>query len=407
MIASGEQERAQRLLARLQALADERRRLLGEHRAASVAELRAGGVAGPRLPRVVVLLDGYPAFASAFERVRFGQDLAALQQLAAEGRALGIHVVVTADRRAGVPGALAGVVPKRVVLRMADDDDYAALGIPRGVAAGAELPPGRGFTGDGTPVQIAVLGGSAEAEQAAIDALAHEARAAFPGHVAPAVGTLPVRVARSELPPPPGALTAVLGIGSDALAAVAFDLGTDHFLIAGPLRSGRSTALLTAVASLRRGTPEAELHLLAPRRSPLPDAGPWTSVALGVEECQAAAERLAALLARPAGAPPAVIVVDDGGELAELGVLETLARRGRDANVRLLAAAETQAAQRAYGGWLRELRNGRRALLLQADPETDGELVGIKLPRGGGPLLRPGLGYLVAPGTAELVQVGT
>ena len=387
-------------------MADERRRLLGEHRAASVAELRAGGVAGPRVPRIVVLLDGYPAFASAFERVRFGQDLAALQQLAAEGRALGIHVVATADRRAGVPGALAGVVPKRVVLRMADDDDYAALGIPRSVAAGAELPPGRGFTGDGTPVQVAVLGGSADAEQAAIDALAREARAAFPGHVAPPVGTLPVRVARAELPPPPGPLTAVLGIGSDALAAVALDLGADHFLVAGPLRSGRSTALLAAVTSLRRGTPEVELHLLAPRRSLLPDVGPWTSVAQGADGCQAASERLAALLARPGGAPPAVIVVDDGGELAELGTLETLARRGRDANVRLLAAAETQAAQRAYGGWLRELRNGRRALLLQADPETDGELVGIKLPRDGGPLLRPGLGYLVAPGSAELVQVG-
>ena len=406
VIASGEQERTQRLLDRLGRLAEERRRLLGEHRAASVAELRARGVAGPRVPRVVVLLDGYPAFASAFERVRFGQDLAAFQQLAAEGRALGIHVVATADRRAGVPGGLAGVVPKRVVLRMADDDDYAALGIPRSAAAGADLPPGRGFTGEGTPVQIALLGGAPEAEQAAIDALAREARAAFPGHVAPPVGTLPAHVARAELPAPGGPLAAILGIGADALGAVGPDLGADHFLIAGPLRSGRSTALLTAAASLLAGTPGAELHLLAPRRSPLAGALPWTSVAEGMDACRTAADGLLALLDRPAGAPPAIVVVDDGGELGEPAALETLVRRGRDAGVRVLAAVETAAAQRAYGGWLRELRNGRRALLLQADPETDGELVGVKLPRGGGPLLRPGLGYLVAPGSAELVQVG-
>ncbi len=184
------------------------------------------------------------------------------------------------------------------------------------------------------------------------------------------------------------------------------DLGADHFLIAGPLRSGRSTALLTAAASLLAGTPGAELHLLAPRRSPLAGALPWTSVAEGMDACRTAADGLLALLDRPAGAPPAIVVVDDGGELGEPAALETLVRRGRDAGVRVLAAVETAAAQRAYGGWLRELRNGRRALLLQADPETDGELVGVKLPRGGGPLLRPGLGYLVAPGSAELVQVG-
>ena len=253
-------------------------------------------------------------------------------------------------------------------------------------------------------MQIGLLGGSAAAEQAGARSLGREARRAFPRRAAPAVGTLPERVARTDLPAP-ARLGAVLGIGSDALAPVAVDLAADHFLVAGPLRSGRSTALLTSAASLRAGTPGLELHLLAPRRSELPGALAWTSVAEGGEACRAAAERLLALLDRPAGAPPALIVVDDGGELGEPAALETLVRRGRDVEVRVLAAAETQAAQRAYGGWLRELRNARRALLLQADPDTDGELVGVKLPRDGGPAPRPGLGWLVAPGALELVQV--
>ena len=50
--------------------------------------------------------------------MQFGEATQALTRLAAEGRPLGIGVVVTADRRADVPGALAGVVPARVVLRL-------------------------------------------------------------------------------------------------------------------------------------------------------------------------------------------------------------------------------------------------------------------------------------------------
>ena len=39
--------------------------------------------------------------------------------------AVGIHFVITADRRAAVPSALTSVVTTRLVLRMAERDDYA------------------------------------------------------------------------------------------------------------------------------------------------------------------------------------------------------------------------------------------------------------------------------------------
>lgn len=401
VIGGDDEDRAARLLERLDRLAEERRRLLAAQRAAGVAELAARGQA---IPRVVVLLDGYPAFAAAFERVRFGRDVAAIQRLAAEGRPLGIHLVLTADRRAGVPGGLAGVVPARVVLRMADDDDYPALGVPRALASGAHLPAGRGFTGDGKLVQMAVLGGDAGRELDALEALGAAVAERHPGERAPAIRTLPDRVEAGRLPVPAHPLTAIVGIGNDSLQPVAADLREDHFLIAGSIRTGRSAALATLATSLSRGTPGAELHLLAPRRSPLPELGIWASVAAGAGECRAAAERLAAFVERPADAPPAVVVIDDGAELAELSALETLAKRGRDSGVRIVAAVETHAAQRAYGGWLRELRGGRSGLLLQPDAETDGELLGVKLPRGSGPL-GLGRGYLVQAGAASLVQV--
>jgi S-DNA-T family DNA segregation ATPase FtsK/SpoIIIE len=82
-------------------------------------------------------------------------------------------------------------------------------------------------------------------------------------------------------------------------------------------------------------------------------------------------------------------------------------RRGRDRDVRVVAAVERQAAQRAFGGWIRELRKEEHGLLLSPDPDVDGELLAVRLPRRTTPVFPPGRGYLVARGTVELVQVAS
>ena len=194
------------------------------------------------------------------------------------------------------------------------------------------------------------------------------------------------------------------------LDSVTVDLTEAHFVVAGPYRSGRSTALETIALSLLDADPGIAVHLLAPRRSPLPaaDVG-WTSVSRGVEACDAKAAELAALAADlDEGDPPLVIVIDDGDELAEtLGssALETLVRRGRDAPIRIVAATETQAMLRAYGGWLRELRKDEHGLLLDPDLDVDGDLLGVRLPRRTNAVFPAGRGYYVWRGTLELVQV--
>ena len=101
-------------------------------------------------------------------------------------------------------------------------------------------------------------------------------------------------------------------------------------------------------------------------------------------------------------------MIDDGDELAEtLGssALETLVRRGRDAPMRIVAAAETQAMLRAYGGWLRELRKDEHGLLLDPDLDVDGDLFGVRLPRRTNAVFPAGRGYYVWRGALELVQV--
>jgi S-DNA-T family DNA segregation ATPase FtsK/SpoIIIE len=73
----------------------------------------------------------------------------------------------------------------------------------------------------------------------------------------------------------------------------------------------------------------------------------------------------------------------------------------------VIAAAERQAAQRAFAGWLRELRKEEHGLLLDPDPDVDGDILGARLPRRSNPVFPPGRGYLVERGLVELVQVAT
>jgi DNA segregation ATPase FtsK/SpoIIIE, S-DNA-T family len=137
----------------------------------------------------------------------------------------------------------------------------------------------------------------------------------------------------------------------------------------------------------------------------------WASVARGAEECEAAAATIAtAVQARSGSEPPLVLVIDDGEELAEslaAPSLETVVRRGRDLGVSVVVAAERLAAQRAFTGWLRELRKDEHGLLLDPDPDVDGEILGARLPRRSNPVFPAGRGYLVDRGAVELVQVAS
>jgi len=387
VVGADDEERVLRLLSALRRAVEARR-----------ARVAAGGRPGePGFPRVVLLVDGYAGFAAAFERTRIGEPVQTLVRLAADGRPLGLHVVVAADRRADVPGALSGVLGERIVLRLASGEEYTALGVPRAAVAGAALPPGRGFTRDGRELQLAWVAPEAIAE------IAGAAEAAHPGESAPAVGRLPGRVDRARLPAPGKPLEAVIGIDADRLEPVSISLAEQHLLVAGAHRSGLSTALAAVAVSLRAGSPDVALHLLAPRRTPLVQLdGIWTSMAEGVEACAELAGRLAA------GGEPIVVVLDDGLELAEgagATPLEALLRRGRDTHVRLVAAVDANGVQRVFGGWLRDLRADRSGLLLQPTSET-ADVLGVRLPPAAGPM-PPGRGFLVDRGAAQLVQVAT
>lgn len=404
VIVAEDEERVERLFSVLRKTLARRRELFASRGVSSLAEYQS--VAAGSEPRIVVLLDGYAGFAGAFERVNQGELLDTLPRLAADGRPLGIHFVITADRRGAVPGSLLGIVQRKIVLRMAEEDEYLALGVDRDVARGAQLPPGRGFVDNRLEFQCAIVGmaTTGEGQSAVLAQLGAELSVRFPSAKAPGIELLPPIVAADTLPPPGMPLSSVIGIGDENLEPVVANLAETHFLITGPYRSGRSNALGVLAQSLRRFEPSIELHLLAPRRSPLTSLDVWHTAASGVEECTAAAAELAG----NSRTGSFVVFVDDGTELLEgpaASALEELVRVGRDGAVRVVAAAEVEACRKAWSGWLRELRKDETGLLLSPQADVDGELLGVRLPRRSATPGTAGRGYLVQDGKVELIQV--
>ncbi len=412
VIPGDDEERINRLFSTLRGLVNERKERFGRLGVSTLSEYRrAGGEMST--PRVVVLLDGYATFAATFERVDQGRLVDELPRLVAEGRSLGIHFVITADRRGAVPGALSGVVTRRVVCRLANDEEYASLGIEPAVVRGAVMPPGRAFV-DGTEIQIAVPGDgeAGDAQVGAVRALGALLHATYAGIAAPPVRTLPVRVTRTELPPEAdAAMHPRIGIADRTLEPVAIDLTEGHFMVVGPLRSGRTSTLATIAAGLRASDPSFGLFLLAPRRGELAALDLWTAVGRGSRCDELAAEIERTVQERDPDAmdlPHVVVVIDDAQELEDSGAarsLESVARRGGDVNVHVVAAVEARAMHHVFGGWLSHLRRHKAGLLLDPDRDIDGELFGIRLPRQERRAFSPGRGYLIERGAVELVQV--
>lgn len=418
VIPGSDEDRVARLLGFMRDELADRQRRFSELGRFTVSEFRAGLPVGEHLPRLVLLLDGYGAFASAYERVQFGEMIELVTRLATDGRSVGIHLFISAERRGAVPSRLAGVIGRRLILRQSDEGDYAQLGLGRDAYLGREFPAGRGLTEGGIEFQAAIAGEdpSPAGQVAALAAIGEQARLGHPEASARRIRLLPTEVAAESMPIPSGHGRAVLGLTDRTLQPVEINLADAGFVVAGPLRSGRSTALVGIARSLRQGNPDVWLDVIAPRRSPLTGAPGWTSLAEGADASAKAIAKLASDLTNPqvvAASPPTadvrrVVLLDDAEEFLDGPVasdLTSVIRLGRDRGIRVVAAIELRSALRAFSPWLLELRKDRQGLLLQPGQEMAGDLLGVTLPRPGARPLPPGRGYLVASGSPELVQV--
>ncbi|HEX7132571.1 MAG TPA: FtsK/SpoIIIE domain-containing protein [Iamia sp.] len=380
VVPANDRERQARLVSWLRAEAERRR-----------------GLRSPRTtePRILVLLDGVAPFRAEWDEA-ISPVLEGFSRVFGEGPELGIHMAVTADRGAALPGPLRSLVRQQLLFKLGDDLDYSQGGF-----RAAELPafvPGRAVDVERhLEVQVARPAAGIEASVAAL-----AARTAAPTRVPTAIGSLPREVAvdslgdHVDLDGSPRRLP--IGVSERTLSAAGLVLYEgEHGLVAGPARSGRTTTLAVAGVGARRAG--WRTVVVAGRRSPLGRDGSLGPV-VGPD---ALADDLAPALDGPGDGSPVLLLVDDVEAVDPDGKVmpEVLGRP----DVVVLCAGRADTLRGLYSHWTRTVRQSRSGLLLQPDIDLDGDLLAVRLPRRTTTAIGPGRGYLCSGGEVDLVQV--
>jgi len=356
----------------------------------------AGELDAPVSGRTTVLLvDGLEAVEDALADIDHGAGLDDLHRIVRDGSARGIAVAVTGGRGV-LSGRVAGLLARRLVLHVPDPLDLTLAGVDP-AQAGRRRPPGRAIDpASGLEVQVA-LPGDGVATDGDVASRAAQDATDLPWTVRP----LPRDVGPADLGPDSGdpALPA-LGVGGDAALPVRLDLRTmpRRLLVAGPARSGRSSALAVVARALVAAG--REVVVLATPRSPLRGLLDATGcTVLGP------ADRDAFVAARRAD-PHLCVVIDDverfdGTPLGE-AVLEACGLLDATDGL-VVGSADLARAAAAFRGLVPELARDGHGLLLGAGSAADGDLLGARLE---GPFeRRAGRGHLVRDGQAVPIQV--
>jgi S-DNA-T family DNA segregation ATPase FtsK/SpoIIIE len=357
--------------------------------------------AGGRAAQWLVLVDNLASFLADYSGDAAGMRMIDdLQRVYADGPTVGIRFAVTADRSGAVPGPWAALTQQKLVFRLADPNDYASFDVPRTAVPSAV--PGRAvIAATRQVIQLAWHGEDLAAATA-------QAAACWPGsaRTATPVRLLPAQVrvgelgAAARLPGDPAWIP--VGLGDATLAPVGLELYEhEHALIAGPPRSGRSSALCAIAQTLRAAPGGAAggpaVLALAVRRSPLRDSPDVAQVATSIAELDAAVTGQAGR--------PVVILVDDAESADDpSGLLERL-MQPPNSHVTVIAAGRSDTLRRSFGHWTQKLRESRCGVLLIPDYDLDGDLLGVTLPRLSRLAAVPGRGFLAVGGSVEGVQV--
>ncbi|GAA1995537.1 FtsK/SpoIIIE domain-containing protein [Catenulispora subtropica] len=366
------------------------------------ARKAAGASHGPHpagAPRVLVLVDNVGALRSELEKDFAGMGvLDDLERIFADGPAVGLHIAATGDRAGAIPSAWSALSRQKLLLRLADAGDYANFDIPRRAVPAAV--PGRAVVAATRQVvQIGHPGPDLAASAAAVaQRWTGATRTANPVRLLPE--RIPVdRVSRAGVVaatgPEPWSIP--IGFTDSTLAAAMLRLHEhEHALIAGPPRSGRSSALMAVAHSVLTGIDPPAVVAFAPRRSPLRDL---PAPVLGCTE-YADLERVL-----ESAGERTLLLVDDADTVTDTTqVLDRfIAKAGPGRHV--IAAGRNDGVRRQFGQWTQKVREARCGVLLVPDHDLDHDLLGTPLPRQHRMGALPGRGYLVGDGQAEGVQL--
>ncbi len=405
IVSGDDAERVERLIRYLTEVVEERSTRFSAARASSLSEYRRMANR-PDEPRVLLLLDGFGAFRDAYE-TGTAAIYSAFTRLLLDGRAVGVHIAMTADQPTGVPTSISAAFSRRVVLRQADDDAYSLLGVPKDVL-GPLSAPGRAMQIDKpSEMQLAILGDDvATAAQAReIEKLA-EAIAKYHEKRPAKIESLPAMIPAVGLPSNLRGLP-VLGVDDRTLAPFGFD-PQSVILITGPDGSGKTSALQWLAYSIKRSGLPFDLVHLAPGRSPLGGNSVWLHSAVGEDPMMAAIQELTERAKIPAdeGRPLGLFIEampDCLGTSVEHPLTELIQSCRK--NGHLVVAEGEMVGWSGHWPLLNEVRNQRCGLLLQPEQMDGDTIMRTSLPRCRRSEFPVGRGFWVKGGNTVKVQL--
>jgi S-DNA-T family DNA segregation ATPase FtsK/SpoIIIE len=410
-------DRVQRMLARLVAEVATRQGVLSTGGFADLAEQRSAATTDARLPHILLLIDLWEGFVTSLGAVDDGALVDQVQFLLREGASVGIHLILTGDRQL-LSGRLSTLVDQKLLLRLTERSDYSLANLnPRKLPE--HIPPGRAFRSENAvELQIALLAAdpSGAAQATALRDIAKRAasrEAKLPASRRPfRLDALPTTLTLDEALARTGDAQrevgwALVGVGGDELRGLGVNLfdGPSTFIVAGPAKSGRSTALVTMARTLLDGG--ASIVVLAPRPSPLRALEGTPGVAAVLTQTELDETDLAPHFD---GATKRVLIIDDGELLRDVAAkdwLKELVRTARDRGIGIVLGGDSSQVAGGFSGWQVEIRKNRSGILLSPQSVSDGDLVGARLSRSSlSTSVQPGRGFAnLGDGELTLLQL--
>lgn len=343
-----------------------------------------------RGPAILLLVDGYANLVDALQNTRGGQEqtsdqwLSSFHRVVLDGRQVGVHAVMTADRAGSVRNAIFASMTRRLVLRQVDPAETSALGVPSTQTFG----PGAGYL-DGLRVQVAVFGAAGVDDDTALQSFAGIIDVPRPELLTP---PLPVDARRPAGHAGDDGWTGVVGIADISGDEVRFDLTNLDVLVTGPPQSGKSWALRALAEQLEAAG--RTVYALGAEDSGL-RRFEWKASAWGATDVQQLVATMKVELEYPGR--DAVVVLDDLDLLEGPAFDSAMSGLGPNRSIRLLGSSTTFGY--SNNEVVKRVRAARQVLYLQpASSREVAETIGVmRLP-----LLR--LGLQMPPGRGMWVR---